>query len=648
MTVALVLSGEAAPGLYGQLESLGVRRVDAAERTGPGLLTVAAAARAVGERVLLCVGGDACPEPILARLLSAGGTAAFTGAGRPARWSATSPTSPTSPTRTLSDNSNNSTAANDELTPPEGGALIVDPPDLRVLASAAEALAAADAGPVSVDTLVAELTGRGVTVRVLDAGPDSEGAVAQLLADPAARDVARWAALRRLTPTALYGISLGLGLVAAIWFSELAVRATLLAVIALAGSFLAGRAGSLLAATTPANEIRSATRSPLTSWPLISWVGAAAGLLTELGLYAALAASAELNAVAPLVPQVPGVTAPPGTTVPGLSGTFGSSLQNTFIATIGGAGTAGVWRLAIAAAILLGLRRLAELGYEQAARGPGSLFPRSVMNTIEQAATLPTGERLVLIVFATVFFGPRLAFGILLAWGALAAGWLLAGQIAHSLTQDPDDARPGFSLNAYRGDGMLARWFGLLVQGRLVPLPPVLVGLLVTCVLAGLGLSNLSGVLLLTPIEAMMLAALGAWHPHDGRLDWLVPTLLTAGECVFLAALGLSRHVTGALIFALLAAVLIRHIDLAYRARAGYGLLVDRFGLGWEGRMLLVAIAAIAGILPFAFALLSGYLWLLFCWEFLSGWLRIPGRSTEEAPVDRHRPRRGRRPAAPA
>ena len=52
-----------------------------------------------------------------------------------------------------------------------------------------------------------------------------------------------------------------------------------------------------------------------------------------------------------------------------------------------------------------------------------------------------------------------------------------------------------------------------------------------------------------------MLAALGARHPHDGRLDWLVPALLLAGEGVFLAALGLARHVTPWVVFALLAAV---------------------------------------------------------------------------------------------
>src|ERR1700683_770916 len=108
MTVALVLAGEADAGLCGQLAALGVRRVDAADRTGPGLLTVAAAARAAGGRGLICVGEAVVPEEILARLLDAGGTAAFSGI--------------------------NATAG--------GGALIVDTPDLDTLARAAESLAA--------------------------------------------------------------------------------------------------------------------------------------------------------------------------------------------------------------------------------------------------------------------------------------------------------------------------------------------------------------------------------------------------------------------------------------------------------------------------------------------------------------------------
>ena len=101
--------------------------------------------------------------------------------------------------------------------------------------------------------------------------------------------MARWAAWRQLTPAALYGISLGLGLVAAVWFAELAVRAKLVAVAALAASFLFARAGSLLAATSRDGRIR----------PVVSWLGTACGLLTELAVYAALAVSSGLAPVAP-------------------------------------------------------------------------------------------------------------------------------------------------------------------------------------------------------------------------------------------------------------------------------------------------------------------------------------------------------------
>ena len=590
MTVALVLAGNLGEDdagqqqqmLCGQLAALGVRRVDAAERTGPGLLTVAAAARGAGDRVLICAGAQTVPGPVLARLLGAGGTAAVTRLTAGTARSSSHGSWPAQPS----------------------GALIVDLPDLDALARSAETLAATQAGPdpgTAVGALIDELGRRGVTVRILDAGPDSEGAVTQLLADPAARDMARWAAWRRLTPAALYGISLGLGLVAAIWFAELDVRAKLLAIPALAGSFLFARTGSLVAATSRDGRVS----------PLVSWLATACGLLTEPALYAALAVSSRLGQS------------------DGLDGTFGGALRNTFVATWGGAGETGVWRLAIAALLLLGVRKLAGLGYERTAGAPVDLFPRSVLRTLEQAITFPAGERYAVIVLTSVLFGPRLTFLILLGWGVLGAGYLLAGQIARSAraagaarSGGPDeDEDEDNGLAAYRGDGVLAHWAGALVDGRLPPLPPVLVGLLVTGMLAALGLGNLPGILVLTPIEAMMLAALGSRHPHDGRLDWLAPALLLAGEGVFLGALGLARQVTLWVVFALLAAVLVRHVDLACRARAGRGLEADALGLGWEGRMLLAGVAATAGLVPFAYAALAGYLWLLFIWEFLTVWL---------------------------
>ena len=115
MTVALVLAAEPDAGLRGQLTALGVRRVDAAERAGPGLLIVAAAAQAAGERVLICVGDDSVPEEILARLLDAGASTVYTGPRIPGTNG--------------------------------GGALVVDTPDLDALAGAAKSLAARRAAP---------------------------------------------------------------------------------------------------------------------------------------------------------------------------------------------------------------------------------------------------------------------------------------------------------------------------------------------------------------------------------------------------------------------------------------------------------------------------------------------------------------------
>jgi hypothetical protein len=601
MTVALVLAVQPDAGLRGQLTALGVRRVDAAEQAGPGLLTVVAAARAPGERVLICVGDDTVPEEILTRLLDAGASTVYTGL------------------RTTGTHG--------------GGALVVDIPDLDALAGAAQSLAArrpdparpdparpdparpdparrdlAEPGPAppapappapatlapgELGTLLSELARRGTSVRVLDAGPEGDGAVAQLIADPVARPVARWAARRELAPAPLYGISLGFGLLAAAWFAGPSVRQQGLGIAALCLSFLVGRVAFQLAAT-------EGTR------PAVDWLGVAAGMLTEFAVYAALAIGSGLAAQ-----DNPATAA-------GLNGIFGYSLQHTLAASWGGAGQAGVWRLAVAAMVLLAARRLAEVGYEALARASGKSLPRPARRLFGQVITLPTGERIVVIAVSAVLFGPRLTFLILLAWGAVAAGYVLAGQLdgAGKLV------RVGGVLPAYRGDGPLAHRIGGVVRGQLPPLPPLLVGLLVTCDLAYLGVANLPGLLVLGPVAAMLLAALGACHPHDGRLDWLVPSLLLAGEAIFLTGLGFARQVWLPMIFVLLAAVAVRHADIAYRARAGRGVPADKFGLGWDGRMLVAGFAAVLGIVPFAYAALAAWLWLLTAWDFLGAWLK--------------------------
>ncbi len=218
----------------------------------------------------------------------------------------------------------------------------MDPADLAALADAAESLARRRAAPAELGVLLGELSERGVGVRVLDAGPDGDGAVARWIVGPVARDVARWAAGRQLAPAALLGISLGLALLAATWFSEPATRAQVLATVALLVSFTAARAAvQLTVAERPG--------------PAVGWLAAAAGMLTEFAVLAALAISCGLT--------------PENTNNPvGLDGIFGGSLRNTFVATWGGGGQVGVWRLAVAVMLLLGARRLAEECYE--GRGP--------------------------------------------------------------------------------------------------------------------------------------------------------------------------------------------------------------------------------------------------------------------------------------
>lgn len=575
MTVALVLAGEgrvdqglwagggtAVPGenapceesaaaFNEQLAALGVSRVDAADRDGHGMLTVAAAARAVGDPVLICAGMP--PTAELARLIRTPGTAAVAGYG-------------------------------------SHGALLVSPDDLEDLADAAEELATdhtRNTDPVG--ALLGELARRGVTVRVVDAAADSQ--IAELVTDPAAADVAGWARERELTPIALYGFSLCLGLVSAMWFSELALRAKAFAIIALFAAFVTARAGHMLDVTIRAAGGRRA--------PAASWLRLAGAIITEFGLYAGIAASA---AITPSAGD-------------GLSGIFGGALKTTLVVNLGGQGAAGVWRLAVTAMVFLAVRQMADRCAAIAEIRPDpSRFARLIC--------LPAGERLTLLCASVVFVGSRFAFLVLLAWGAVAFGYVLTS-VFTVRNADTLPAGAGREIAACRGDGPFSLWIGGLAAGGIPPLLPLAVGLLVTCMLTALGLGNLPGILVLAPVVAMLLAALGSRHPHNGTRDWLVPATLHAAEFLYLAALAFAHDVSAPVTFALMAAVVLLHFELACRARiwpSGRA-SADDVGLGWEGRMIAAGLAAFFGIVPLAYAIIAGWLWLNLLRDFATVWV---------------------------
>jgi hypothetical protein len=420
----------------------------------------------------------------------------------------------------------------------------------------------------------------------------NEGA-AESVSDPVARDVARWAGSRQLAPGSVAGIALGFGVIAATWLTVMSVRADMIAFAALIAAFVAGRAARLMGA----GELTAAT----------DWSLTACAILTELAVYAGIAGAASGNAV-------PDSGA-------GLTGPLGSRMHGTFLASFGGPGAVGVWRLAVAAAIVLAVVQLAD--FCLAAR-PGQ---QAGSHWFQVIAVAPGGARLLLIGAVVMLAGARATFLLLIALGVVALCAMLARASGAEDAEEPD------WLPACRGDGPLAAWIGRLVRGRLPPLPPLLVGLLVTGMLAWLGLRNLPGILLFTPVEAMLLAALASWHPHDGRHDWLAPPLLLAGESVFIAAAGFAGRAWPEVTFALIAAVGLRHLDLAYRARnqvplsrpGGFATRKgrvpqpDRRGLGWEGRMLVAAAAVAAGIAPYVFPVLALYLWALFALDLVVG-----------------------------
>jgi len=414
---------------------------------------------------------------------------------------------------------------------------------------------------------------------------------AALGTDRVARDIARWASSRRLAPVTMAGISVAFAAIAAVWLTRGSTRTEVIALVALLAAYIVGRAGNLMGGSrvSPATE----------------WARAGCAALGEFVVYAGIAGGASLSAAA--------------RASAGLTGPVGSRLSDTSLAGFGGAGWEGVWRLAVAALILLELSQMAALcrpvTAAQAAR-PGRF--RSFAGT-------PGGGRLLLAGVVVLLAGARVTFLLLVALGVLG---LLAMLVGWSRTALPP------RIVGYRGDGPVAVWIGRFVNGRLPPLPPLIVGLLVTGMLAWLGLQNLPGILVLTPVEAMLLASLASWHPHDGPWDWLVPTLLQAGEYVFIAALGFAGRASPPVTFALLTAIALHHTDLACRARSelvpsplgpfirqeGRLPYSDRRGFGWDGRMIIAGIAAVGGVVPVIYPLLALYMWGLLARDWLTGW----------------------------
>jgi Family of unknown function (DUF5941) len=179
-------------------------------------------------------------------------------------------------------------------------------------------------------------------------------------------------------------------------------------------------------------------------------------------------------------------------------------------------------------------------------------------------------------------------------------------------------------LRAYRDDGLICTALGRLARGMLPPLPGAAVALVITGVLLVAGLGEQNTPALFAPVVALLLTGPASTHPHNGRLDWLVPPIIRGIEYGYLAVLGFAQGVSAPLIYALIAVLAYHHYDTVYRTRQRLWPpdWVFSAGLGWEGRMLIVAFVGLSGLLPFAYAALAAYLGVLFGCESVTTWAR--------------------------
>jgi len=181
----------------------------------------------------------------------------------------------------------------------------------------------------------------------------------------------------------------------------------------------------------------------------------------------------------------------------------------------------------------------------------------------------------------------------------------------------------------------MATLLGRVAPGAVPPLLSALAAALVVGTLLAADRGQLAGITLFAPVAALLLSGPASGHPHDGRFDWLVPPVLRATEYAYLTVLGLASGVPGPLVFVLLVAVAWHHRDdvarpLVGMARPGW---VRGAALGWDGRMIVVAVGGALHALTPAYGILAGYLAVLLVREAVRTWSATPVTDVRARPT---------------
>jgi phosphatidylglycerophosphate synthase len=230
---------------------------------------------------------------------------------------------------------------------------------------------------------------------------------------------------------------------------------------------------------------------------------------------------------------------------------------------------------------------------------------------LKRIVVFPIGERWALIAVLAALFTGRVALAGVVVWGLLAFGYTFALRSLRSIAM-----RVGVlntvDTGRHRDDGLLAR--NVLSLAHLQA-PLIFAG---TAAVAGLAAVAIHTKLELAVAALVVLTAgLPARAGHAGPLDWLVPAALRAAEYLLVAAAGLIGGVHPPIVFLLLFVLAMHHYDLVARMEKGAPGGSTEL-LGWDGRVVLLAAATLAGQATIGMVLIS----VLTGAAFLKGVLR--------------------------
>lgn len=193
-------------------------------------------------------------------------------------------------------------------------------------------------------------------------------------------------------------------------------------------------------------------------------------------------------------------------------------------------------------------------------------------------------------------------------------------------------------IGVYRDDGPLAAVLSRIGREGL-PVAGVFLATVMLAATFAVQRSDTTFVSVVAAAAFVVLVSIGR-ASHPGRAAWLIPPLLRAAEYGGIVLLGWSaRGSAPAAAFALLGAAAFHHYDVDHRLRTR-GVppprTVGYIGLGWDGRLLVMTVAAVLGIFPQVAFVLAGVFAFAAVVENLLVWRHSPrgGGGEPASPLD--------------